>query len=156
MIIFYYVFDRHEGVAWLAGGFLFIGYLTHLILDEIYSVDVLGNRIKRSFGTAFKLFDRRNMTGSALMGATALGLLFLTPPITTFYDGITSRSMWDSLHARLLPQDTWFEAVLNQHPLARAGQREPMATGSLPAPSTDVNAPTPAATQEQSGASAAP
>ncbi|MDH4982250.1 metal-dependent hydrolase [Hyphomicrobium sp. D-2] len=156
MIVFYYVFDRHEGVAWLAGGFLFIGYLTHLVLDEIYSVDVLGNRIKRSFGTAFKLFDRRNLTGSALMGATALGLLFLTPPIATFYDGITSRSMWDSLHARLLPQEMWFGSVLNQNRLARAAQpATPLATGSLPAAPAE-NAPTPAAEQDQPAPEAAP
>ena len=34
-IVFYYGFGRPDGVAWLAAGFLFIGYLTHLILDEI-------------------------------------------------------------------------------------------------------------------------
>lgn len=156
MIVFYYVFDRHEGVAWLAGGFLFIGYLTHLVLDEIYSVDVLGNRIKRSFGTAFKLFDRRNPAGSALMGATALGLLFLTPPIATFYDGITSRSMWDSLHARLLPQEMWFATVLNQNRLARAAQPStPLATGSIPAAPTE-GAATSAAEPKQPASDAAP
>jgi hypothetical protein len=75
---------------WLAGGFLLIGFLTHLILDEMYSVDVLGNHIKRSFGTAFKPIDLRNPWGSALMAAAAVALLFMTPSITTFYDGITS------------------------------------------------------------------
>jgi len=68
VIIFYYVFDRPDGVAWLAGGFLLIGFLTHLILDEIYSVDVLGNHIKRSFGTAFKPFDWRNPAGFGAYG----------------------------------------------------------------------------------------
>jgi membrane-bound metal-dependent hydrolase YbcI (DUF457 family) len=35
-----------------------IGFLSHLVLDEIYSVDLYGRqiRIKKSFGTALKLF----------------------------------------------------------------------------------------------------
>ncbi|MFA5901929.1 MAG: metal-dependent hydrolase, partial [Hyphomicrobium sp.] len=143
VIIFYYVFDRPDGVAWLAGGFLLIGFLTHLILDEIYSVDVLGNYIKRSFGTAFKPFDKRNPVGSALMAGAAVGLLFLTPSISTFYDGITSRPMWASLNARLLPKDSWFGVMLDRRHLARR-QNEPAdaattATGSLS--STSVAAP---------------
>ena len=47
---------KDEGVAWLAAGFLAIGFLTHLILDELYSVDVMDTRIKASFGTALKLY----------------------------------------------------------------------------------------------------
>jgi len=35
------------------------GFLTHLLLDEIYSVDFRGIRIKKSFGTALKMFSRR-------------------------------------------------------------------------------------------------
>lgn len=36
-----------------------VGFLSHLILDEIYSVDLYGRqmRIKKSFGTALKLFS---------------------------------------------------------------------------------------------------
>lgn len=151
VIMFYYVFDRPDGVAWLAGGFLFIGYLTHLILDEIYSVDVLGNHIKKSFGTAFKPFDMRTPVGSALMAAAAVALLFVTPSIATFYDGITSRPMWASLNARLLPKDGWFGIApdrIRQATTKPAAQVAPIATGSLPsAPATadGTIAPAPAA-----------
>jgi hypothetical protein len=34
-----------------------IGYLTHLVLDEFYSVDLFNRKIKRSFGTALKPFS---------------------------------------------------------------------------------------------------
>ncbi|MGL6196122.1 MAG: metal-dependent hydrolase, partial [Thermoguttaceae bacterium] len=34
-----------------------LGYLSHLCLDEIYSVDLRGVRLKKSFGTALKFFD---------------------------------------------------------------------------------------------------
>ncbi len=70
-VVFANVFDRHAGVAWLAGGFMFIGYLVHLTLDEIYSVDVMDTRIKASFGTAMKLFDRRYPYASARHGCSS-------------------------------------------------------------------------------------
>jgi hypothetical protein len=35
------------------------GFLTHLILDEIYSVDFRGVRLKKSFGTALKVWSTR-------------------------------------------------------------------------------------------------
>jgi hypothetical protein len=35
------------------------GFLTHLILDEIYSIDVHGVRLKKSFGTALKFYSTR-------------------------------------------------------------------------------------------------
>lgn len=133
VIIFYYVFERPDGVAWLAGGFLFIGFLTHLLLDEIYSVDVLGNHIKKSFGTAFKPYDAHNPGGSAIMAAAAVALLFATPSIATFYDGITSRPMWASLNARLLPKESWFGVGLDKNRLAASpnAAAAPSATGSL-------------------------
>ncbi len=134
VIVFYYVFDRPDGVAWLGGGFLLIGFLTHLILDEMYSVDVLGNHIKRSFGTAFKPIDMRNPAGSVAMAVAAVALLFLTPSITVFYDGITSRPMWASLHQRLLPQDNWFGVMVNRQVATTPapGDAVPQTTGSLP------------------------
>jgi membrane-bound metal-dependent hydrolase YbcI (DUF457 family) len=135
VIIFYYVFARPDGVAWLAGGFLLIGFLTHLILDEMYSVDVLGNHIKKSFGTAFKPIDTRNPAGSVAMGVAAVALLLLTPPITVFYDGITSRPMWASLQQRLLPHDHWFGVMINRSQVAATpvpAEAAPLTTGSLP------------------------
>jgi len=158
VIIFYYVFDRPDGVAWLAGGFLLIGFLTHLILDEIYSVDVLGNYIKRSFGTAFKPFDKRNPAGSAAMAAVAVALLFLTPSITTFYDGITSKPMWASLHQRLLPQDDWFGVIINRHKLAAspAAHTPDSSTGSLPAAANGTGDTPPLAAEPVSPPAAAP
>lgn len=37
---------------------LFLGFSSHLLLDEIYSVDVRGVRLKKSFGTALKLYNK--------------------------------------------------------------------------------------------------
>lgn len=151
-ITFKYVLNRHEGVAWLAGGFLFVGYLTHLVLDEIYSVDVLDTRIKASFGTAVKLFDRKNMRDTAFVAAATVAAFMLTPPAKTFVDGITARSLWTNLHQKLLPQgQTWFRVinVAEEAPVAAPGvparadgsaasspAPSPISTGSIPAPAT--------------------
>ncbi|WP_025819670.1 metal-dependent hydrolase [Shewanella marina] len=40
--------------SWLTGGFVLLGGLVHLLLDEIYSVDLSNKKIKSSFGTALK------------------------------------------------------------------------------------------------------
>lgn len=147
VIVFYYVFDRPDGVAWLAGGFLLIGYLTHLVLDEIYSVDIIGNHIKRSFGTAFRPFDMRNPIGSAAMAAVGVGLLFVTPSITTFYEGMASRPMWTALNARLLPQERWFKALVERgHMVAgpATSVAAPQTTGSLPSVVPAAQSPKPA------------
>jgi hypothetical protein len=148
VLIFYYVFDRPDGVAWLAGGFLLVGFLTHLILDEMYSVDVIGNHIKKSFGTAFKPIDMRNPVGSAAMAVAAVVLLLLTPSISVFYEGITSRQMWASLHQRLLPQDRWFGVVIDRQVATMPppnGAAMPQTTGSLPTPPAAEAAAKPAA-----------
>lgn len=107
-IVFHYVLGTHEGVAWLAGGFMFIGYITHLLLDEIYSVNLIGQRLKRSFGSAMKLADMRKPGDSATVAALAVILFLLAPPSNAFVEGISSKQLWSGLHERLLPRDDWF------------------------------------------------
>lgn len=142
VIVFYYVFGRPDGVAWLAGGFLLVGYLVHLTLDEIYSVDVMGAHIKKSFGTAIKLGDMRHPAATAAMTVAAVALLLVTPSITTFFDGLTSRSMWAGLHQRLLPSDRWFGLIAERGRLAAApAVPEAPTTGSLPSVPAGAEAP---------------
>jgi len=128
-IVFKNGLGRHEGVAWLAGGFLFIGYVTHLILDEIYSVDVLDTRFKSSFGSALKLYDGRNLGDSAVVAIAAALLFALTPPAKPFVEGIASRELWAGLQQRLLPENKWFGLV---GPLAAEPEAgSTLATGSI-------------------------
>jgi len=77
--------------AWLLGVFLTAGFLIHLALDELSSVDLLGARMKRSFGTAFKLGSRRQLLGTAVLYAGVLGLLTIAPPADRFLRDLTSR-----------------------------------------------------------------
>jgi hypothetical protein len=135
-IAFYYALGRPEGVAWLAAGFLFVGFLTHLILDEIYSVDVMDIHIKKSFGTALKLVDTRHPAATSAMVVAGVLLFLIVPSTHTFVDGISSRSMWAGLEQRLMPKDHWFGVFAERGRLAAVpAEASEESTGSLPEPS---------------------
>ena len=110
-VIYKSVLGRHEGVAWLAAVFMFVGYMTHLVLDEIYSVDVMDTRIKASFGTAIKPIDARKPLHTLAMAVATVAAFMLTPPTKTFVDGVGSKGLWVGLQQRLLPRDKWFGVV---------------------------------------------
>ena len=136
-IIFKYLLGFHEGVAWLGGGFVFIGYMTHLILDEVYSVDVYETRVKASFGTALKFYDSKRLGESALVAGLAVLAFMVTPPAKVFVDGVTSQQLWAGLHSRLLPpQGHWFGIDIQQQRSALGFGKAPLTsdgtTGSLP------------------------
>ncbi len=40
---------------------VFMGFVLHLLLDEFYSVDLMGRRLKKSFGTAMKFFGNNRV-----------------------------------------------------------------------------------------------
>jgi len=78
------MFETGEVIAWFAGLFVTLGYLVHLLLDEIYSVDFSNVRIKKSFGTAVKPLSMEYPVGSVVFAALAGGLYYLTPDIGPF------------------------------------------------------------------------
>lgn len=137
-ITFKYVFGRHEGVAWLAAGFMFVGYLVHLVLDEMYSVDITGRRLKASFGTALKFFDNRYPAAAVAMAAATAIALVMTPSPKAFVDGMSSKEMWVGLNQRLLPEDAWFGLIPRHRnmvaaPTAPARDDARLETGSIKA-----------------------
>jgi LexA-binding, inner membrane-associated putative hydrolase len=133
-VAFNVLLGRHEGVAWLAAGFMFVGYLVHLTLDEIYSVDVMDVRVKSSFGTALKIYDGRHPYASIGMAAATAAMIYVSPPTKTFVDGMSSANMWSGLNQRLLPTKGWF-GILNvpgQMATPAASKSAPVTTGSIP------------------------
>jgi len=70
-------------LAWLAAAFVGGGYLLHLLLDEIYSVDLMGGSFKQSFGSALTLFNT-SAWGSYLLLylAVVFALAFAPFPIS--------------------------------------------------------------------------
>jgi hypothetical protein len=100
---------REPLVAWLAGFFVFFGYLIHLTLDEIYSVDITGAKLKRSFGTAMKLFDRRSIrASSAMLGALFIALA-MAPSAADFMRIMRPGQVTQFFRERMFPQGRWFE-----------------------------------------------
>jgi len=76
--------------VWLNGVFIALGFIIHLVLDELYSVDLSNARVKNSFGTALKLFSHNNLTASALMTIFTMMLYWMTPssmPLVTAWKG---------------------------------------------------------------------
>ena len=138
-IIYHRMLGFHEGVAWLGGGFVFLGYMTHLVLDEIYSVDVYDTRIKASFGTAMKFYDSKRLGESAVIAVLTVLAYAGTPPSQPFVDGITSNQLWAGLHSRLLPRHNWFGIDIDAQKsrltgLIPAKETSPVTTGSIAAP----------------------
>jgi membrane-bound metal-dependent hydrolase YbcI (DUF457 family) len=47
-----------NGIRLFKAWAVFIGFILHLLLDEMYSVDLMGRRLKKSWGTALKFFGK--------------------------------------------------------------------------------------------------
>ncbi|NEV64156.1 metal-dependent hydrolase [Thiorhodococcus minor] len=75
----YWMWEQSADLAWVAGFVVGVGYLTHLLLDELFSVDLFGAKVKRSFGTALKPFSASSPMSSLAMLAVVVGLVWLAP-----------------------------------------------------------------------------
>lgn len=105
-----YWLGREPVVAWMAGLFVFLGYVIHLVLDEIYSVDITGAHLKRSFGTALKLFDRHSASASLLMAGALVATLLVTPPSDQFRRIMRPSVVTQFFRERMFPQNGWFQS----------------------------------------------
>jgi len=63
----------------LAASFVSGGYLLHLLLDEIYSVNFMGSTLKKSFGSALTLFTRSSWLSYLLLYAAVGASFYLLP-----------------------------------------------------------------------------
>ena len=106
--VFYWMLGRDESVSWFAALFMMVGFLTHLILDEIYSVDVMDTRIKASFGTALKFIDEKHPGHTSAMATAAVIAFLIAPSIKPFVHTVAQWPVWTALQLRLLPRDHWF------------------------------------------------
>lgn len=82
-VVSYQFFLRTPLQSWHFAGATLIGVLIHLLLDEIYSIDMMGTRLKRSFGTAFKLYDYKTPSTALLMSVVIVSLTPWLPPLAT-------------------------------------------------------------------------
>ena len=98
----FHAFGKHAFVSWLVAMFIFLGFILHLVLDEIYSVDFMGHRLKRSFGTALKLIDKNERISTAVIFFSIVITWFFTPDISQFIDTLFSAETYRVIAERLL------------------------------------------------------
>ncbi len=97
-------FSSPAQIAWLSGSFLFMGYLVHLTLDEVYSVDLLNRRVKKSFGSALKILSLKRVWPSLALGVATYAVLTTTPSFSAFVDTTFDSRLYQNISARLLPR----------------------------------------------------
>ncbi len=102
------VFALPSALAWLSSCFIVFGYLIHLLLDELYSVDMMGIRLKKSFGTALKPISFTYLKASIALIIATLALYFFVPELASFIQVVGDVKLYDVLRNNLLPQDGWF------------------------------------------------
>jgi hypothetical protein len=106
--------SKHSlNLSMLVGIFVLLGALTHLILDECYSVDLNNVTVKSSFGSAMKLIETRYpiATGCQIMLVScAIYLLFphineMEKIVALWQQKLTHVTFWPSLHELLFFQE---------------------------------------------------
>jgi len=74
-----------------AGGVL-LGFMSHLILDEIYSLDLRHGRVKKSFGTAVKLWSKSHWANVSTYAKLALlSAVVFNDPVWSNHDNVNLR-----------------------------------------------------------------
>ena len=107
-IVLYDVFALPSVLAWLSGLFILFGYMVHLLLDELYSVDMMGIRLKKSFGTALKPISFGNPKASLALIAATLVLYMFVPEFASFVQEVGDVKLYHALRHSLLPTNGWF------------------------------------------------
>jgi membrane-bound metal-dependent hydrolase YbcI (DUF457 family) len=111
-IIMHLFFDLNALLSWSYGLMITWGYLVHLLLDEIYSVDLGNRRVKKSFGTALKFFRLKTTTDKIqnLIIYASLGwLISISPDTSLIKEALFSPEAWANFKDILLPYDgRWF------------------------------------------------
>jgi membrane-bound metal-dependent hydrolase YbcI (DUF457 family) len=97
--------------SWLCGLFIGFGYLVHLLLDELYSVNLYGLRTRRSAGSALKFWYRKSPPASVAMYLAVLLLFPFAPELAALQRTLATHEVSQRIGERLLPQQGWFRPV---------------------------------------------
>lgn len=98
----YYFLKISEVNSWLYGLFLFIGSMVHLTLDEMYSVNLVNMKVKRSFGTALKFFNVKKAWYFMTIYFFIVILSVTAPPFSQFWHQLTNPITWSTLQTSMI------------------------------------------------------
>ena len=99
-ISFFYFFHFTSFFSTIAGFFLFFGFIIHLLLDELVSLNALGIKVKKSFGTALKFWSS-DIKSVALFYVVAILLFVLMPQKTQFINSWSQFNISATYHKLL-------------------------------------------------------
>lgn len=105
-------------VAWGAGSFVTLGFLVHLVLDEICSVNLTGMHLKTSFGSALSLGSLSAPLGTAMLYLSLTVLYWWCPSVTGFWHALSDSANYHLLSTRILPHHDGFVRLLDGLPAA--------------------------------------
>jgi hypothetical protein len=103
----YQLFLSNPLQAWMSGMFISFGYLVHLLLDELYSVNVFGIKTRKSLGTALKLYYKNSAPATMSMYLAMIAAFLATPSLTPVTQQIIDEKVFHKIHQRLIPEGTW-------------------------------------------------
>jgi Na+/proline symporter len=115
-LLVYHTFAISPLQAWTCGVFMVLGFLVHLLLDELFSVNLRGMQLKRSFGTAFTLGSRNNLLGTIALYGAIIGLFYLCPPPDAFVRVILNNETYRNVLEQLIPSQSWFNGLFAANP----------------------------------------
>ncbi|MBF0446985.1 MAG: metal-dependent hydrolase [Magnetococcales bacterium] len=93
---------------WLIAAFLLAGFLIHLLLDELASLNLFGlGGTRKSLGSAFKFYSDDLAATTGLYLTTAL-LYHLSPEINGSFDPLLTWETWETIANRFFPVGGWF------------------------------------------------
>nr|CRH04957.1 conserved protein of unknown function [Candidatus Magnetococcus massalia] len=97
VLMLHYAFHIGLITAWVAGAFIMVGFIVHLLLDELYSLNLLSTSgPKKSLGSAFKFWSKDLHATLALYGATVL-TLWVTPRPTGMLEPTLYSWAWHAI-----------------------------------------------------------
>jgi hypothetical protein len=109
----FYIFNANEIISWLYGFFIFFGYMIHLLMDEFVSLNLTGKKIKRSFGTAFKLYNKKDKITTIAVYIAIIPLIYFSPSFTEFGNIFGDIELVKSFFLNIFPEGVWFENFFN-------------------------------------------
>lgn len=89
---------------------VFVGFCSHLVLDEIYSIDLSGRtvRVKKSLGTAMKFWG-----GHTLANVVVYTLLFVVVTVIIYDESMMEAFGYDPIRMPHTAQE-WFDKIVNK------------------------------------------
>ncbi|WP_300671929.1 metal-dependent hydrolase [Desulfoluna sp.] len=112
-IILYHFFNFSKKTVWMAGFFMFGGFILHLLLDELVSLNLSGKKPKNSSGTAFKFANAKDLKSTVAVYALTALLFTAAPDYTPFVRTYFSSTSLTSL--RVFPEGTWFKHLYRRY-----------------------------------------